>query len=176
MTIEPKQQPTDVLAPGEEITVDVTSEKRWVETAIFLEAGREYSFSAGGEWNDASIKCGPGGTKDSENPKFVLAHFAADIWQGIEGIFHSEDDYDPGTYSMTKRRPTMPWFALVGTIANDRGIDQEKKILIEHENFLIGKGCRHEPKKSGYLYCYANDAWKFYYNNSGLVELKIKAL
>jgi len=43
----------------------------------------------------------------------------------------------------------------------------------EGETFLIGEACSCTPQRSGYLYCYANDAWKFYGNNRGHVTLSV---
>jgi hypothetical protein len=37
----------------------------------------------------------------------------------------------------------------------------------------IGTGCEYKPKRSGYLYAYANDAWSFYSNNRGSVQLTV---
>jgi hypothetical protein len=38
----------------------------------------------------------------------------------------------------------------------------------------IGRQAIHTPSASGYLYGFANDAWKFYGNNRGKVSLTIK--
>ncbi|EXI82218.1 MAG: hypothetical protein AW10_00665 [Candidatus Accumulibacter appositus] len=44
---------------------------------------------------------------------------------------------------------------------------------IEGETFTIGEQCAFKPQRSGYLYCYANDAWKFYGNNCGQVSVTV---
>jgi hypothetical protein len=44
----------------------------------------------------------------------------------------------------------------------------------EGEFILIGRQAIHTPSASGYLYGFANDAWKFYGNNRGKVSLTIK--
>ena len=44
----------------------------------------------------------------------------------------------------------------------------------EGEYILIGDSAIHTPEKSGCLYCFANDAWKFYGNNRGKVSLVVK--
>ncbi|MNG38564.1 hypothetical protein D3C84_1263230 [compost metagenome] len=49
-----------------------------------------------------------------------------------------------------------------------------KGYLIKPETFKIGKGCSYTPKRSGYLYAYANDAWNCYGNNRGHVALQLK--
>ncbi|MBA4784586.1 MAG: hypothetical protein H2046_02325, partial [Rhizobiales bacterium] len=42
-----------------------------------------------------------------------------------------------------------------------------------HEVFKIGEGVTLKPEGSGYLYCFANDAWQAYDNNRGSVRLTI---
>jgi hypothetical protein len=62
----------------------------------------------------------------------------------------------------------------VGVIANGAGTD-EKGDPIPHETFLIGSGiASYRPRESGYLYCFANDAWQTYDNNRGSVRLTIR--
>ena len=39
--------------------------------------------------------------------------------------------------------------------------------------FVIGKEASIKPTKSGYLYCFANDAWGYYENNRGFVTLTV---
>jgi hypothetical protein len=68
----------------------------------------------------------------------------------------------------------VPWFSLVGAIANGTGVDA-KGHLQPHESFLIGRGCRYTPRRSGYLYAYPNDAWNCYGNNRGSVSLTVAA-
>ena len=43
-----------------------------------------------------------------------------------------------------------------------------------HETFPIGDGTTYTPKRSGYLYAYANDAWAAYGNNRGSVRLTVE--
>lgn len=45
---------------------------------------------------------------------------------------------------------------------------------IKPETFKIGKACSYVPKRSGYLYAYANDAWNCYGNNHGHVALRFE--
>ena len=51
-----------------------------------------------------------------------------------------------------------------------------EKLQIPHEKIGIGKGCEYVPKRSGYLHCFANDAWGFYGNNKGSVTLTVACL
>ena len=74
----------------------------------------------------------------------------------------------------TKRVEGYDWFALVGVIANGVGTDANGD-PIPRETFLIGSGIpSYSPKVSGYLYCFANDAWQTYDNNRGSVHLTIR--
>ena len=76
-------------------------------------------------------------------------------------------------FYFTRRHENHPWFSLIGAIANSDGVDA-KGILLKPETFLIGHGCTYTPKRSGYFYAYANDAWNCYENNKGHVALTIQ--
>jgi hypothetical protein len=144
----------------------------WTATGLWLEAGRSYSFAADGEWMDSSIKCGPEGTSDghfqlAEIPQMggSLLGLAEDAWKKVTGNRAAD-------FRFTRRHEDMPWFCLVGAIANGGGVDA-KQHLAPHESFRIGNGCRYTPQQSGYFYAYANDAWNCYGNNRGRVKLAI---
>ena len=72
------------------------------------------------------------------------------------------------------------WFAMVGAIANDAGrgagmavandgspAPHQYVALTDYENMSL------EVILSGYLYCFPNDAWCFYENNHGSVQLTV---
>ena len=46
-------------------------------------------------------------------------------------------------------------------------------MILQHETFAIGKAATVTPRASGYLYCFANDTWQTYDNNSGSVRLTV---
>ncbi len=75
----------------------------------------------------------------------------------------------------TKRIEDQQWFALIGVVAN-AALDEDETKLPQNEVFLIGSGVDFSPKKSGYLYCFANDAWHAYHNNKGSVVLTVTRL
>jgi hypothetical protein len=144
----------------------------WNATGIWLEAGEAYTFTADGEWMDASIKCGPAGTSDghfqlAEIPQVggTVLGLAEEAWKKVTGNRAAD-------FKFTRRHEDMPWFCLVGAIANGGGVDA-KQHLAPHESFRIGNGCKYTPQKSGYFYSYANDAWNCYGNNRGRVNLRI---
>jgi len=61
-----------------------------------------------------------------------------------------------------RRHRAADWFALVGSIS-------------KHHNtyFTIGCGSECQPTRDGRLFCFANDNWLFYFNNSGCVQLVV---
>jgi len=65
------------------------------------------------------------------------------------------------------------WFALVGVVANG-GNPGADGTPAPHQLIPIKAGCTHTPERSGYLYCFANDAWHFYGNNRGSVRLTVR--
>lgn len=66
-------------------------------------------------------------------------------------------------FNKHKRAQGYKWFALTGS-------------LNKQKSFLIGKKTSINFNQSGMLFCYANDAKKFYFNNSGCLELTITRL
>jgi hypothetical protein len=155
------------------MTLDIFSSQPWNHTGIWLEAGIQYHFRAAGEWMDSSIVCGPKGTDDGNFQLGELAQMAGTVLGKAEELFKKISRNRSASFAFTRRHETMPWFALVGAIANGTGIDGKQK-TIPHESFLIGSECSYTPKKSGYFYAYANDAWNCYGNNRGRVSLAIR--
>jgi uncharacterized protein (DUF2235 family) len=161
-----KEEKPDSGGTGKLLTI--YANPRWNDTWVFLEAGVTYHFTATGEWLNGSTKCGPGGTG---GPGILL--FLVDKVLGwFEGIYRRRSGYSQADFWWTRREQRMPWFALVGVIASG-GFDGEGN-LHPHETFLIGNGCALTPKKSGYLYCFANDTWQTYRANRGSVRLAVR--
>ncbi len=60
-----------------------------------------------------------------------------------------------------RRHKQSKWFALIGSVD-------------KLDDFYIGEQLlKNNFLKTGMLYCYANDAWWFYWNNTGHVTLNI---
>jgi hypothetical protein len=156
------------------ITVNIFA---WNDTGIYLEAGKNYRFVAEGEWMDASIKCGPGGTNDGKFDAAEIAQIASSIWGGVETLWKNVTGNRQVDFWWTKREEDLDWFCLVGLVANDVPApkkDERQKIeRLPHQVFKIGEKTTFKPTKSGYLYCFANDAWHAYDNNRGSVRLTI---
>jgi hypothetical protein len=154
-------------------TLDVFAAQAWNVTGLWLEAGREYAFSASGEWMDASITCGPAGTSDGDFQPAEVIHLVASAFGRAEEVFRKLTNNKSADFFGTRRHEEFDWMCLVGCIANgELGPDGK---WIAHEVFEIGTGTVSTPKKSGYLYAYANDAWRFYGNNRGHVQMHVRA-
>ena len=134
--------------------------------------GVKYEFKASGQWLDSKIKCGPAGTADNDFQPGEVVHILGSFLGKVETLWGKVTKNDDADFKGTRREEDFPWFSLVGVIGNggNPGNDGTPK---KHETFLIGEGCTHTPKESGYLYCFANDAWNFYENNKGSVTLNI---
>lgn len=154
-------------------TLDIFSIQPWNATGVWLQAGTTYTFTASGEWMDSSIKCGPSGTNDGNFQLGEIAHIAGSILGKIEEGFKKLTSNHAADFRFTRRQENMPWFSLVGAIANGGGANAKGHIE-PHETFLIGDGCQYTPQKSGYLYAFANDAWNCYENNRGRIKLHIQ--
>ena len=151
---------------------EIFARQQWNPTGLWLEAGVTYEFAASGEWLDSTISCGPGGTDDENFELGELAHIGGTILGGIKSEFRKLSGNANAEMKFTRRHENMPWFCLVGSIANGAG--QKHNVNLPHEAFKIGKGCKYTPKASGYFYAYANDAWNCYANNKGYVRLRVR--
>ena len=165
--------PTEILKTGKPVKRSIYAMEPWNETGIYLQAGVEYEFEAEGEWLDRKISCGPGGTSDGRFQMAEIAHMAGALWGKIEGAFKWATHNDSADFKGTKRVEKAPWFCLMGAIANS-GNPDEDGTPAPAEIIKIGTGCKYTPLKSGYLYCFANDAWSFYDNNRGSVVLTVR--
>ncbi len=164
-------RPTTILAAEQKKQVNIYAEPHWNNTGIYLEAGR-YEMKATGKWLDKSIPCGPGGTNDGKFYPGEAVHLLASLWGKVEGVVGSMMNNKEMDFKGTRRYEQFPWFSLVGAIA-DAGNPGKDGTPPSHRLFLIGEGANMEVKKAGYLYGFANDAWDFYDNNRGSVQLTV---
>jgi len=130
----------------------------WNETGIYLEAGKSYRFKAKGQWMDRNIKCGPDGADDGDFDIEAIAHIAGTLWGKVEEVYKKITKNENADFFGSKREEKIPWFALVGSIANGGGNPGKEGIPAPHKTFKIGKKCKCTPEKSGYFYAFANDA------------------
>lgn len=156
-------------------TLSVFARERWNTTGLWLEKGSRYRFEASGEWLDLTIRCAPSGPK----PGFAFSK-AGWLLSAPSNALQRHRRRKPGNGSAVvwgaRRAAHLPWFSLVGVIANGRGADEKRGKVIPHETLAIGAGGTFSPAQSGYLYCYANDVWSRYGNNRGKVTLKVTRL
>ncbi|HET6161854.1 MAG TPA: DUF2235 domain-containing protein [Dongiaceae bacterium] len=180
--VERRQSPPIAQAPygdsrglkaGESFACSVFAINPWNSTGLFLEAGAKYKFEAQGQWLDRTVSCGPGGTKDGNFQPGEVLHVLAGLAGEAESLFKGLSGNAATDFWATKRHEALNWFSLVASIANGASEDEE---IGPDEVIAIGDGCEYKPKKSGYLYAYANDAWNFYSNNRGSVQLTVTRL
>jgi len=158
--------PTRLLAPGERAAMDVFASPHWNATGLYLEAGVRYRFAASGEWLDGGAKFSAAGGEVDGHHASDVARLAASAFGSVEHLFNAAT-HNQSDFWFTRRVESVPWFALVGFVANAEG-------EARGETFLIGEGCRFTPTAGGYLYAYANDAWQAYANNHGSVALVVE--
>jgi uncharacterized protein (DUF2235 family) len=158
------------LEAGESVTVPVFAINPWNPTGLYLEAGVTYQFKAEGQWLDRKTPSGPDGLEDGKFEPSDVALALGDILGKAEGLFKKITGNAATDFWGSKRHQDLKWFQLVGAIANGAGEDEE---MGPDEVISIGNGCDYKPKRSGYLYAYANDAWSFYGNNRGSVQLTV---
>ena len=175
-------RPTRTVAPGAEAKVTVSAREHWVNTGIFLQKGRAYRVSADGEWRDASIPAGP----DGIHPDFrwaKLGYAVAWVFEQAQAAFRFATRRYRAQAPFARRFPEYPWFMLMGVIANEAPVPDtvpqkqaeaaRDKAPLPHQVFAIGSGATIAPNADGYLYVFANDAWGFYENNSGRIEMTV---
>jgi len=170
---QPNYWPTKIFAKGKTLKMDVFARQRWNYTGVYLEAGQSYELTASGEWLDASMKANANGIKKYSAFGRVI-HASGSTIGIFEKLFKKLSGNNQVDAKLTKRMEEPDWFALIGVIANGGGTDNKNGNPIDHQTFTIGEQYTLTPGKSGYLYCFANDAWNFYDNNRGSVALEIK--
>ena len=166
---------TVILKKNESLTLSIYAMEPWNETGIYLEAGKTYRFEADGQWLDRSIKCGPDGENDGKFQAGEIFHLAGILLGKFENLYKKLTKNEAADFIGTKRIEKYPWFCLVGAVANG-GNPKKDGTPAPPEIFKIGSKKEFSPKKSGYLYAFANDAWNFYHNNRGSVKLTVTRL
>ncbi|MEM9249539.1 MAG: DUF2235 domain-containing protein [Pseudomonadota bacterium] len=162
--------PTRRLVDAQDVTRQIFAREQWNATGLYLEAGVTYALEARGEWLDAKIRATPDGLRAGFSLG-KIAYGAASPFSALQRFRLSRDNPAAAT-PFAKRDPSRPWMSLIGVIANGEGV--QKMQLVPHQTFFIGSAARQTPERGGYLYCYANDAWRFYFNNRGKVDLTVR--
>lgn len=168
--------PTRVLKVGEKQQVDIFAIQPWNRTGIYLEKGARYKLTASGQWMDKSIKSAADGTTEDGLHFGEVIRSAGTAWGMVETLFKKATGNEDADFKFTRREEGMPWFCLVGAVAN-AGNPEEDGTPDRHQIFKIGNGVDDfGPTESGYLYGFANDAWNFYSNNRGSVKLVVERI
>ncbi|MES2429389.1 MAG: hypothetical protein V4556_00550 [Bacteroidota bacterium] len=107
-------------------------------------------------WNFTNIEINKG-----EVYKFEAEGIWRDLYKKTDPEGYT--NFYMNLFNSLKRSQGHKWFALMGNL--DKSYD-----------FLIGKSQQISFSEKGNLYCYANDAKGFYWNNSGKVAVKIRRI
>lgn len=165
---------TRSLDQGQEAFIDVYAREHWNDTGFYLEAGAQYDLTAEGQWMDGDVPCDADGPQDGRFHLGRIAQMAGSALGKAEKLFQTAAHDPQARFVWTKRVEECAWFALVGVLANGMGTDAQGNPAT-HETFLIGKSrSGFSPRQSGYLHCFANDAWPAYGDNRGSVRLTIR--
>ena len=155
------------------VEFDVYAKHPWNWTGVYVRAGNTYKLRARGEWFDADIPSGPEGASDGKFHVGELAHLLGDVSGALEKLWKSGPGREGADFIGSKRVEHADWFELIGAIA-DGGNPRPDGTHDTLHTFPIGASRRMQPARSGYLYCYANDAWGFYGNNRGYVTVTVE--
>ncbi len=164
---------------GSSKAVTIFASQHWNQTGVYLTAG-EYIFTATGEWVDQSMVFSPDGTLLADPEHSNLLHKVLNFYGKLESLYKKVLNKPYADFKGTKRIEGCPWFGLVGVLANSR-MTSAGGTPVPHEIIPIWQGCcavqgfrfTVNAWHEGYLYCFANDAWGYYENNKGGVELTI---
>jgi hypothetical protein len=175
----PEYWPTRHLQPEASLTIDIYARERWNYTGLYLEENEEYVFEAFGTWVDKNDACDWKGTEKDENFSMGdLVRGLGSLWGKAEAIFKNKNKSTD--FWGSKRVESEDWFSMIGAISNDGGVPDPVKndgSPIPHTYVCLPdyKNSSNPLKveASGYFYAFANDAWHFYANNKGSIQLEI---
>ncbi len=171
------------LKQGDTVHRVAKAAKRWNPMGVFVEPTDTLNITAEGVWYDLTREYTPDGTWLNQptgiGARALDAHHIPNMVAGVARWLRRSKPYRrvPGGWRDPESKP----FMLMGVVADGRGVrDLDGAILPDaHTKFEIGNGVRigartdHPLKRGGYLYCYPNDVWQFYDNNSGELDISI---
>jgi len=162
-------RPTRSLSgPGDTATVTVPGDRAWTATGLYLEPGT-YRFSAAGQWRSAGGSCGPEGDTSGLHPSGSVSSSIIGVLQGgLRRVLHNPEAGVLGA----RREPAHPWMSLVALVADEQ-TDATGAVTHADEKVFVGGGTTRPVQRRGYLYAYPNDAFGFYGNNHGEVQLTV---
>lgn len=177
----PPYHSTIVLSqPGDSHTFNVYANQHWSYSDVFLEAGVKYLFEARGEWLDGNDACDWKGTQDNKLTIGDIVRGFSDLIGKSERLYQKVTDNKDADIAFTKRIQNINWFALVGAITNDNGETQQAVTNdgspCAHQYVELCQHTQGNPlvlSNAGYLYCFPNDVWSLYSNNSGSLQVTV---
>ena len=148
--------------------MSVPADRSWTATGLYLEPGT-YSFAATGRWSSAGSSCGPAGDASGRHPLGSTSSRVVDRLQAaLRRLLHNPEAGLLGA----RRETTRPWMSLVALVADEQ-TDASGATTHPDEKIFAGDSTEQTVLRQGYLYAYANDAFGFYGNNRGTVELTV---
>lgn len=157
------------LKVGQSCDVTIRARYLWEYTGMVLEKYAEYELTATGFWQDLR-----------------------DTPVGPEGQDPSDESWLKILFRWARRKVDARWMALIALPNKDFGwnwkelgvLDALYYLLIEDpkeftsQQKVIGKSCRLSigDREEAMLWCFANDMWKYYENNTGSVVLRIERI
>lgn len=180
-------KPWTTVEAGQTVECDIIADRIWNATGFILLAGQTYELTATGTWSDDGDPTGPAGRSSS------------DVWRASWRQLREEWSWKrlgqvlfPARMVMgwAKRHPSAPWMQLIGmlnapTVWERRwypwrhllwAIGIKDPVGLTERQFPIGNRCILTPTASAPLYCFANDLWLFYRNNTGRIRLAIREI
>lgn len=164
-------RPTLELSVGQSVTLTVPANTAWVSTGLYLRAGATYQCAAAGNWSDSGLACDPDGHDDRSPNVSRIADIVGDLADAALNAYNTLLDASARGAFIAKRNLTANWLCLIGVIAN--GINGDVTVERPNQEIAIGSGTTFSPVADGYFYCYANDSWLGYGNNTGSVTLTV---
>lgn len=174
---------TEEMIKGQSVQRVAKAAKRWSPLRVFLEPSKTYEISAKGVWKDLSREYEPDGTWINQPSgimsKILDAHNFPKAIATVARQLRRTSPYRrvPGAW----RVPESKAFMLMGVVANGHGVLQERDVTLPEPHTMfeignsvrIGAGTANSFANSGYLYCFPNDVWQKYDNNSGTMNITI---
>ena len=172
------------LAIGKAAERVAWAKDRWTPLGIFIDPTKTYEIAADGNWKDKNREYDPAGKWLNQPNTTGLAGYIdfhkipnALSWLAKRNRDSSQYRRVLGAWRVPSSKP----FMLMGVVADGRGVRSNANgILPEaHTQFEIGHGTSIgvgkdvEVKRGGYLYCFPNDVWSMYSNNSGHMNISI---
>lgn len=159
------------LAPGQRVCVSVQARQPWDYTGIVLEHGARYRLRASGLWQDRDDRpVGPAGQAAAEEgwPKRLgrwMKRARGRPWMELIALPCTDFGWRWGEFGLTR--------ALRFLLLQDPGQFTRQLVPVGEGVELAGPA---QPGAEAMLWCFANDARKFYGNNAGSITLEVERL